>query len=367
MIFKRREAFRKQYEENREAKIKAAEAEEHRRKQLANSCKPSKVRTYACNESGTRNIKYFNYKYDFDQDKCVEKVKKVTVRCKEAIREEESDDEVEEKPKRRTHLKKNVRSNRKGVHADDYASHTQKKAKDKVSLAHTDNTEEEADQTADTEPAEQAAADPDVPVVEETHVSFAAKRQQQRKIDSSAKQIRKLTQHIGEIEGKVSEVTTKYTEMKKKLAAAEAAAKKAAEEKAAAEAAAKKKEEEEKAAAEKAKEGEAKVQKESSTDPSTSNVQSSSPKDSEAEAEADATVKIENTEDKSEEKDDRISADKIAAVQISSDLTQNDEQKDKIEKFASMLRTLSKAKAEYRATDSKEEKSKIHDKVASYT
>ena len=84
-----------------EAKAKAREAEEHRRKQLANSCKPSKVRTYACNASGRRNIKYFNYKYDFDQDKCVEKVKKVTVKCKEQIREES--DEEDEEPKRRTH------------------------------------------------------------------------------------------------------------------------------------------------------------------------------------------------------------------------------------------------------------------------
>jgi len=70
-----------------------------------------------------RNIKYFNYKYDFDQDKCVEKVKKVTVRCKEAIHEDSDEDEIDEKP-RKNHLKKNVRSGKKGTHADDYSSHT---------------------------------------------------------------------------------------------------------------------------------------------------------------------------------------------------------------------------------------------------
>ena len=58
-----------------------------RRRKLQESCKPSKVRTYACNESGNRTIKYFSYHYDFEEDKCVEKVKKVVNRC-EAIREE---------------------------------------------------------------------------------------------------------------------------------------------------------------------------------------------------------------------------------------------------------------------------------------
>lgn len=45
------------------------------------------MRTYACNESGSRTIKYFSYHYDFEEDKCVEKVKRVVNRC-EAIREE---------------------------------------------------------------------------------------------------------------------------------------------------------------------------------------------------------------------------------------------------------------------------------------
>ena len=115
LIFKRREAFRKVYEENREAKRKALEREEQRRKKLANSCKPSKVRTYACNANGKRNIKYFNYKYDFDLEKCVEKVRRVTVKCKEHSHDD--DDEIED----RLVKHKNVRSGKKGVHADEFA------------------------------------------------------------------------------------------------------------------------------------------------------------------------------------------------------------------------------------------------------
>lgn len=63
-----------------------------RRRKLQESCKPSKVRTYACNESGSRTIKYFSYHYDFEEDKCVEKVKKVVNRC-ESIREEKEEND----------------------------------------------------------------------------------------------------------------------------------------------------------------------------------------------------------------------------------------------------------------------------------
>ena len=63
-----------------------------RRRKLQESSKPSKVRTYACNESGSRTIKYFSYHYDFEEDKCVEKVKKVVNRC-ESIREEKEEND----------------------------------------------------------------------------------------------------------------------------------------------------------------------------------------------------------------------------------------------------------------------------------
>lgn len=65
----------------------AHERELERRRHLENSCKPAKIRTYACNEEGNRTIKYFSYHYDFEEDKCVEKIKKVVQKC-EAIREE---------------------------------------------------------------------------------------------------------------------------------------------------------------------------------------------------------------------------------------------------------------------------------------
>ena len=45
------------------------------------SCPPSKVRTYACDEDDKRVIKYFNYVYDFEEEKCVEEVRKKTVKC----------------------------------------------------------------------------------------------------------------------------------------------------------------------------------------------------------------------------------------------------------------------------------------------
>lgn len=46
--------------------------DEARKLKLKDSCKPSKVRTYACDTDGMRVIKYFSYHYDFDQDQCVE-------------------------------------------------------------------------------------------------------------------------------------------------------------------------------------------------------------------------------------------------------------------------------------------------------
>lgn len=53
----------------------AARRESEKRERLLNSCPPSKVRTYACNEDGFRVVKYFNYEYDFKQGQCVESVK----------------------------------------------------------------------------------------------------------------------------------------------------------------------------------------------------------------------------------------------------------------------------------------------------
>jgi hypothetical protein len=59
----------------------AARRESEKRERLLNSCPPSKVRTYACNEDGFRVVKYFNYEYDFKQGQCVESVKEQRSRC----------------------------------------------------------------------------------------------------------------------------------------------------------------------------------------------------------------------------------------------------------------------------------------------
>lgn len=75
------ELSRRKAKEDEELRHLKLLKEERRRHELKNSCKPSKVRTYACMEDGFRVIKYFDYKYDFDEDKCVEKVKRRTVKC----------------------------------------------------------------------------------------------------------------------------------------------------------------------------------------------------------------------------------------------------------------------------------------------
>jgi len=48
---------------------------------MMDSCEPGRVRTYQCKEDGTRTIKYFKYVYDFDENKCVEKIHKKTEPC----------------------------------------------------------------------------------------------------------------------------------------------------------------------------------------------------------------------------------------------------------------------------------------------
>lgn len=94
------ELARRKAKEDEELRHLKLLKEERRRHDLKNSCKPSKVRTYACGEDGFRVIKYFDYKYDFDEDKCLEKVKRRTVKCSHY--EQHEDAEVE-KPKKRKH------------------------------------------------------------------------------------------------------------------------------------------------------------------------------------------------------------------------------------------------------------------------
>jgi hypothetical protein len=54
--------------EREEEERHAYKKENERRSKLTDSCKPSKVRTYACNEDGFRLTKHFTYKYDFSSE-----------------------------------------------------------------------------------------------------------------------------------------------------------------------------------------------------------------------------------------------------------------------------------------------------------
>lgn len=57
---------KQRHEVEREEKERLdSEKENERRSKLSDSCKPGKVRKYACNEDGTRLTKHFTYKYDF--------------------------------------------------------------------------------------------------------------------------------------------------------------------------------------------------------------------------------------------------------------------------------------------------------------
>ena len=53
-----------------------------RLKTLQASCKEPKERSYQCDDEGYRVVKYISYKYDLEAGQCIEKVKKVTKRCR---------------------------------------------------------------------------------------------------------------------------------------------------------------------------------------------------------------------------------------------------------------------------------------------
>jgi hypothetical protein len=69
-------------DDEEEMERKAAILEQRHRRELMNSCPPSKVRTYACDSEGMRTIKYLSYEYDFDVKKCVEKERRKRTRCR---------------------------------------------------------------------------------------------------------------------------------------------------------------------------------------------------------------------------------------------------------------------------------------------
>lgn len=125
------------------------EKELERRRKLAESCKPNKVRTYACNEFGYRTIQYYSYHYDFDEDTCVQKIKKVEQKC-ETIHEndyESDDDERDHKRSRKVNRRKSKSPPKGGkpTKADDFHQKKSKKMltqKDLDKAAETDDIED---------------------------------------------------------------------------------------------------------------------------------------------------------------------------------------------------------------------------------
>lgn len=152
--------------------------EQERRHQLEQQCKPNRVRTYACDEDGFRVVKYYSYRYDFDQDQCVERVTRRSVRCERSHpRDAYVDDDEGMSPSHSA-----SRSHR-GRYADEYGDygHQVLTQKGTHSAAEEDLTEQESqaasgDQDEETQPVEKA--------------SKASK-------DSSQKEIKKLAKHIG--------------------------------------------------------------------------------------------------------------------------------------------------------------------------
>ena len=55
-----------------------------KRRQKEEQCQHSKVRTYACDDEGFRNVQYINFEYNFEQDKCVEHVQTKELQCHES-------------------------------------------------------------------------------------------------------------------------------------------------------------------------------------------------------------------------------------------------------------------------------------------
>ena len=209
------ELARRKAKEDEELRHLKLLKEERRRHELKNSCKPSKVRTYACGEDGFRVIKYFDYKYDFDEDKCLEKVKRRTVKCSHY---EHEDAEVE-KPKKRKHKRSSKSDDDEKSEVDDEElpkvdkspkgrkqadQFTQKKNTSAENLAqHQEPLDEDDDAT-------QAKIDQEDQPQEIVQTNSQAKEKDQSNV------IQKLSKHIGQIEGKVSEITQKYEELKKK-------------------------------------------------------------------------------------------------------------------------------------------------------
>jgi hypothetical protein len=129
-----KERHRRELEREENERI-AFEKERERRIKLKNSCPANKVRTYACNEDGERIIKTFSYEYDFDEEKCVESVKKRAVKCSTRAKDDESDDDEVLSYKKYKELKKKHKLADEEEDIDEEDDVVEKKAK--VSKKHT--------------------------------------------------------------------------------------------------------------------------------------------------------------------------------------------------------------------------------------
>ena len=56
-------------------------------------CKEDKVREYQCDDDGYKVVKYITYKFDLEAGQCIEKVKKVTKRCRDEFAQRDDDGE----------------------------------------------------------------------------------------------------------------------------------------------------------------------------------------------------------------------------------------------------------------------------------
>lgn len=65
-----------------------------KQKTLQATCSEDKVRSYQCDDDGYKVVKYITYKYDLEAGQCIEKVKKVTKRCRSS-RYEDDDENVQ--------------------------------------------------------------------------------------------------------------------------------------------------------------------------------------------------------------------------------------------------------------------------------
>lgn len=77
--------FRNLYKEDlRKARVaweKERGENEQKKEKMQLTCDPSKVRYYNCQLDNTQKVKYFNYDYDLDTEKCQEKVEEKKETC----------------------------------------------------------------------------------------------------------------------------------------------------------------------------------------------------------------------------------------------------------------------------------------------